>query len=310
MKRFLAIVAAALILALLAACGSPKDSGDSSVTSGSGTEQEQPEKLLEQGDVIRLEDNRLLVTAYVDRDGAPYVEAYSLRLTDDTVLEDAEGRTLGVDELEAGARVEVWSVGPIAESYPAQGEAARIVVLADPASGEGNVTRTEAVRAALERLDESAMAPAVQSAEWDEDMSLWHIRLVHQQSIDEPVEVKVDGASGRVIVADNDAFRVFAPEPKTEVGPSFTVEGKARVFEAVFHWTLEDGHIILAEGMEMADGGAPAWGDFRFDVSYDKATQQNMMLILYIHSPKDGSVENELIVPLMAPDHLIDHNIQ
>ena len=306
----LALVAA-LAIVLLAACGSPKKSADPGTQGGSGAPDgaaEQPVKLMDEGHVIRIADGRLLVTAPASRDGQSFVDAYTLRIKEDTEIEDEAGGTLKADDLRAGMRVEVWAAGPIAESYPAQANAARVKVLADPEPQEGVVPRREAVRVALESLDGEGFAPAVGAVEWDGDLSIWLVRLVRPQ--EEPADVQVDGETGRAIAAGNDAFRVFAPQPGTEVGPSFTVEGKARVFEAVFHWTLEDGHIVLDQGVEMADGGAPAWGDFRFEASYDKATQQNLMLILYVHSAKDGSVEKELFVPLKAPDHLVDQEMR
>lgn len=62
--------------------------------------------------------------------------------------------------------------------------------------------------------------------------------------------------------------------------------------------------------MKQQNEGAPAWGRFRFNVSYEKALQPNMILILLIHSAKDGSVEHELIVPLKVPDERIDYRLR
>ncbi len=60
----------------------------------------------------------------------------------------------------------------------------------------------------------------------------------------------------------------------------------------------------------MAEEGAPAWGRFHFDVSYEKASQPNMMLILYIHSAKDGGAGHELIVPLKVPEERINYTVE
>src|SRR5690606_32108736 len=127
------------------------------------------------------------------------------------------------------------------------------------------------------------------------------------------VSVQVDAESGNVIekpVAENDAFKVFAPEPDTEVGQTFTVRGQARVFEAAFSWTLEDGHSILAEGHEMTDAGAPEWGNFEFDVTFDKATNSTLTLILWVGSAKDGEPEHELMIPLKPQEQLIDWGVE
>ena len=105
---------------------------------------------------------------------------------------------------------------------------------------------------------------------------------------------------------ENESFRNISVT-KTGAG-QYTVKGEARVFEAAFSWTLEDGHNILAEGHGMADQGAPAWGHFRFDVNYEQASQPNLTLILFVHSAKDGSVQQELIVPLQAPEDRIRYS--
>lgn len=109
-------------------------------------------------------------------------------------------------------------------------------------------------------------------------------------------------------VAENDAFRVYTPRPDEELGPVFPVEGEARVFEAAFSWHLEDGHTILDEGHVTAEEGAPGWGRFQFEVSYKHASQPNMMLVLYVHSAKDGSIEKQLIIPLKVPKELIKYS--
>lgn len=47
-------------------------------------------------------------------------------VTTDTRIFDARGKRIGMDALKAGLGVRVWFTGPVAESYPIQGEAAAI----------------------------------------------------------------------------------------------------------------------------------------------------------------------------------------
>lgn len=49
-------------------------------------------------------------------------------LTPLTWIETARGDRLSMDALVVGQRVAVWFTGPVAESYPVQGEGLRIVV--------------------------------------------------------------------------------------------------------------------------------------------------------------------------------------
>jgi hypothetical protein len=107
------------------------------------------------------------------------------------------------------------------------------------------------------------------------------------------------------IVLENEAFRIYEPAPNLEVGKTFTVRGQARVFEAAFSYSFEDGHNVLAEGHAMAAAGAPEWGDFEFTVTIDQATNPVGTLIIYEASAKDGSPTNQLILPLKFKAELL-----
>lgn len=79
----------------------------------------------------------------------------------------------------------------------------------------------------------------------------------------------------------------------------FVVKGNARVFEAAISWVVEDGHNELKSGHEMADAGAPAWGNFNFSLSVAKARDNSTLhIILFEASAKDGSRQSELAIPL------------
>lgn len=97
------------------------------------------------------------------------------------------------------------------------------------------------------------------------------------------------------IVSSNEAFRVYEPAPDAVVGKSFTVKGDARVFEAAFSYSLEDGHNVLAEGHVTAGKGAPEWGAFAFTVTLtEMPTSPTGVLTIYESSAKDGSPVHEL----------------
>ena len=99
------------------------------------------------------------------------------------------------------------------------------------------------------------------------------------------------------IQTENNAFRIISPLPNSEVGKSFKVTGEARVFEAAFSYSFEDGHNVLAEGNVMADMGAPEWGKFEFTVNIDRATNPTGLLFIYEISAKDGKPVNQLVIP-------------
>lgn len=100
-----------------------------------------------------------------------------------------------------------------------------------------------------------------------------------------------------VDVFSNDRFRNVAVE---RVGDStFEISGKAQVFEAAYSWVVEDGHHELKKGHGMTDAGAPAWGNFTFQVTAAKPDSNSVLhLILFESSAKDGSRQNELPIVL------------
>lgn len=308
-KKWMFFLALFALAALLTACaagggrpGSPAD--------------REPEpaavKAIDKGHIIQKDGNRWLITAYADKNGTPYIDAYWFTVGEQTRLQNGAGQSVASEQLAVGAEVEAWYSGAVRESYPAQTDAAQIVLHDDPAVPDpGMIGRTSAVQAALRAQSGPSAAWAVKGAALDAENGYWNIELLRHETVEQPVAVRIDARSGQSVpvpVAENEAFRVFAPSPGSELGPGFTVEGEARVFEAAFSWTLEDGHHIMAEGHEMAAEGAPAWGRFRFDIGYEKASQPNMMLILYVHSAKDGSAEHELVIPLKVPEDRIKYN--
>jgi hypothetical protein len=95
----------------------------------------------------------------------------------------------------------------------------------------------------------------------------------------------------------NERFKDVWVEPYNDT--IFVVRGKAQVFEATFSWIIEDGHNELRAGSTMTDAGAPAWGRFRIPISIKKMDPNTTLtLVLFETSPKDGSRQHELPIPL------------
>jgi len=300
-KGFLLLVLLCMA-SLLAACGQDSSSADPN-------EEITAVKLIDKGRLIQKEEDRWLITAYIEKEENAYIDAYWFTLTEQTVLKNSSGESMSPDTIPVGAQLEAWHSGEVRETYPAQTDAAKIVLFEDTqVVPDGMVSQSEAVHAALQSRSGSTSARAVKNAVLDAEKGYWNVELAEHETPDQLVIVPIDARTGKPVpvpVAENEAFRVFSPEPGTESGPSFTVEGEARVYEAAFSWTLEDGHKILAEGHEMAGMGAPEWGRFHFDITYEKASQSNITLILFVYSAKDGSIEHELVIPLKVPEELI-----
>ena len=107
---------------------------------------------------------------------------------------------------------------------------------------------------------------------------------------DEPIQDTIDLFSGQ---------RFRNVRVKKIADSTFEVSGQAQVFEAAFSWVIEDGHYELKQGHGMTDAGAPAWGNFSFEVTAAKKDPNTVLhLILFEASAKDGSRQHELPIML------------
>jgi hypothetical protein len=301
-----------LMIVLAASCswggggGKTDNNGGTGGQTGSNpapVEPSNPVKQMDNGHVMVKEGNRWLITSYITKADGVSVDAFWFTLDEKTEVRDSKGQAIRMDDIPAGAQVEAWHTGPVRESYPAQATAAKILLKTDQ-----DGPRAAAIQAAMKAQTSIAAAWAVKEAALDQENGRWNVDLVSSESPGRVISVRVDAESGEVLpipVAENKAFRIYAPEQGTVQDSPITVRGEARVFEASFSWHLEDGHTILAEGHQMADRGAPDWGKFEFQINYEKASQQNMMLIIFVHSPRDGAMEQELIIPLKVPENRV-----
>jgi len=320
-KKLAGFVAICSLVLILTACqngAGTKNGGDSSTDPNARTEPPgtQETRAFDEGVVVGKDEQgrRLLVTQAVNSGGNNAVRAIWFTISDKTQLTDSRNNALSFHQIEVGHRVEAWYTGAIDESFPEQAGASKIVLLPEPSAPSGWVSRQTAVKTALADAaagsgagigDATGKVWAVKDATPNLEEQQWNVTLVAAGDPEAVVRVPIDATSGKIIYAQNGAFRVFQPKPSQVVGSSFTVSGKARVFEAVFGWELEDGHRILAEGRAMAKAGAPEWGDFEIDVRYNAASNPSLSLILFVNSPRDGQRENELIVPLKPENGLI-----
>ncbi|MBM7659790.1 hypothetical protein JOC85_000557 [Bacillus mesophilus] len=99
--------------------------------------------------------------------------------------------------------------------------------------------------------------------------------------------------------SENPAFRNI--KVTGEAG-EYVITGEARVFEAVFMYSVEDGHYeIVKETPFFANEGAPAWSTFELKISIpeNKLPEQGVLTArIYERSAKDGSIINSCVVTL------------
>ncbi len=110
--------------------------------------------------------------------------------------------------------------------------------------------------------------------------------------------IKFDNSAPKV--SENLSNKIFKDVSITKISDTtFDVKGQARVFEATFGWSIEDGHNILKSGFETTDQGAPAWGNFSFRISSSKPNPDTTLhLVLFEESAKDGTQQNQLPIKM------------
>ncbi|QOR66972.1 Gmad2 immunoglobulin-like domain-containing protein [Cytobacillus suaedae] len=103
--------------------------------------------------------------------------------------------------------------------------------------------------------------------------------------------------------AHNEAFHVESPQPGDSVEYTFTVKGEAQVYEGSFAYRLvaDDGEELVREYVQVNQEdqeGKGLWRSFEFTVYLDDHTTPSATLYLYEESEKDGTVTNELAIPI------------
>lgn len=109
-----------------------------------------------------------------------------------------------------------------------------------------------------------------------------------------------EDSEDKEILLENEAFKIFEPAPDKEVTDQFVVRGLARVFEATLQYTLEDGHFIVDKGFTTATKGGPEWGEFEITFDLDGVPDGSYRVVLFEESAEDGSIVNELIIPVQV----------
>jgi hypothetical protein len=102
------------------------------------------------------------------------------------------------------------------------------------------------------------------------------------------------------IPLENSAFRSIQV---TGTDGEYVITGEARVFEAVMGYSVSDSHTYLVDESKHVGEGAPAWAPFTIQITVpsDKLpVNGTLSLELYEPSPKDGSRDKQLFVPLQS----------
>lgn len=98
------------------------------------------------------------------------------------------------------------------------------------------------------------------------------------------------------------AIWVTHPTPNQVVGIPLLIKGNARVYEGTVNIRLLDSSgEVLAEDFTTAATGAPGRGDFETSLKFDPPPEGKGTLEVFWLSPKDGSEQDKVAVPVLWP---------
>lgn len=122
-----------LALLLLVACGSgaatPASSSDGGAAPPSAAPNDEPATII--GQITQVGERVLVEEQPGQADQGSKIYFAFAEATEIFVQDGDQLRAANVADLQVGQRVQVWASGPMLESYPAQGGAAKIVVMSE-----------------------------------------------------------------------------------------------------------------------------------------------------------------------------------
>jgi hypothetical protein len=142
------------------------------------------------GHVMTIKGDRILVTEKVNMEEKAHPGAAVYTITEDTQIVSIEGETLFKSDITVGALVEVWHTGIVAESFPTQATATKILVYTD----EESVNYAKVINAAFETLDTN--------------ITWWVLSFEKQESLYEVTFSELSGGTQPIIVKVDASFRI------------------------------------------------------------------------------------------------------
>ncbi len=143
------------------------------------------------GYVMTDNGDRILVTEKVNVEEKAHPNAAVYTLTEDTQIVSTDGENLSKSDLKVGTLVEVWHTGIVAESFPTQASAAKILVHTD----EESTKHAKAIAAAVETLDPN--------------ITWWVLSVVKTEIQYEVQFSELSGEKEPVVIKVDESFKVI-----------------------------------------------------------------------------------------------------
>jgi hypothetical protein len=325
MKKYVLILIVALSMIWIAGCGGFKSSSGSDTNSGNSPEpQEIHVSEVMEGYIFEVDGDRVLILENAK------VEDFDKSWND--IFEGYEGyaiwlQTKKAAELQVGQKVKYWVEGAVAESYPMQGKAHNIIVIAERPVIEDEESQVSEMAEGFifeVKEDQLLILDNVKTEDFDkswndivdgyEGSAIWLQKdeAFHYQ-VGQKVQYWIDGPVAKSFPAQGKAHKVevIAERPlensafrNLEASGSngqYIVTGEARVFEATMNYAVSDGHYYLLEDFHTLNEGAPEWSAFSLDIQIpeeDLPGNGTLMVEVFEYSAKDGSIVNLLSLKL------------
>ncbi len=200
-----------LMMAMVAGCDSSDETttGEPTPNQPNGTQlQVEPDFI---GSITKVNvsgTNDVLGTIMVEgTDTIQSSDKYDVTIDGKTEVLEQSGSVIDFDSLEAGNQVKVWFSGPIMESYPAQADAAKVIVVGtdEPVFGEDPAEGPQIVGG----------TPGSAGYTWDDERKGWH---------------RTWDAESFISAADQPEWDKFIPE--SEISSELIVDESASGTEA------------------------------------------------------------------------------
>ena len=107
---------------------------------------------------------------------------------------------------------------------------------------------------------------------------------------------------GQVAIIDSNVI-VTTPLSNNQISSPVKIEGRARVFEGTVLYRIKDvWNKVIAEGFTTANMGAPEWGFYSAEASFEMPASSKGWVEVYTQSAKDGSDQNLIRLPVIFAD--------
>ena len=143
------------------------------------------------GYMMSIDGDRVLVTEKVNIQEKAHPGAAVYTITDKTEIVSAEGEKLSLQDLSVGSFVEVWHTGVVAESFPTQAEAIKVLVYTE----NEIINEGKAIRAAVDTLNPN--------------QTWWIMSIQKQERLYEVHFSELSGESEPIVVMVDEKFNVL-----------------------------------------------------------------------------------------------------